>query len=78
MRGVPLSLLNICLTLEALLISGPKDGYAEGKVVALAKVKDDIFELFKVDCAGNYTTKCQEFEFIEFGILKAIDKLARR
>ncbi|MFS7921313.1 hypothetical protein Hanom_Chr03g00235341 [Helianthus anomalus] len=76
-RG-PKSLLNICLTLDALFISGLKEGYDEGKVVALAKVKDDIFELFKVDCAGDYTAKCQEFEFIEFGILKAIDKLAQR
>ncbi|KAF5759219.1 hypothetical protein HanXRQr2_Chr16g0738651 [Helianthus annuus] len=57
---------------------GRKDRYAEGKAAALAKEKDDKFELFKVDCVGNYTANCQEYEFVEFGILKAIDKLARR
>ncbi|KAM0011282.1 hypothetical protein Hdeb2414_s0017g00508301 [Helianthus debilis subsp. tardiflorus] len=53
-----------------------KDGYLEGKAAALARTKEDKFDLFKVDCAGNDTAKRQEFEFIEFGILKAIDKLA--
>ncbi|KAJ0713898.1 hypothetical protein HanPI659440_Chr13g0483541 [Helianthus annuus] len=36
---------------------GRKDGYAEGKAAALAKEKDDKFELFKMDCTGNYTAK---------------------
>ncbi|KAF5773756.1 hypothetical protein HanRHA438_Chr13g0602931 [Helianthus annuus] len=58
--------------------SGRKDGYAEGKAAVLAKEKDDKFELYKVDCAGNYTAKRQEYKFIEFGILKAIKKLTRR
>ncbi|KAM0067263.1 hypothetical protein Hdeb2414_s0002g00058941 [Helianthus debilis subsp. tardiflorus] len=57
--------------------SGRKDGYAEGKAVAHAKEKDEKFELFKVDFIGNYISKHQEYEFTEFGILKAIDKLAR-
>ncbi|MFS7999138.1 hypothetical protein Hanom_Chr12g01162481 [Helianthus anomalus] len=58
--------------------NGRKDGYAEGKAAALAKEKDHQFELFKVDCAGNYMAKRQEYEFLEFGILKAIEKLSRR
>ncbi|KAJ0513868.1 hypothetical protein HanRHA438_Chr10g0453221 [Helianthus annuus] len=57
--------------------SGRKDGYAEGKVAALAKEKDHQFELFKVDCAGNYTAKRQEYEFLVFRILRAIEKLSR-
>ncbi|MFS8018566.1 hypothetical protein Hanom_Chr15g01393511 [Helianthus anomalus] len=43
--------------------SGRKDGYTEGKAAVLAKEKDHQFELFK---------------FLEFGILKAIEKLSRR
>ncbi|KAJ0796110.1 hypothetical protein HanPI659440_Chr04g0158371 [Helianthus annuus] len=57
--------------------SGRKDGYAEGMAAAHPKEKDEKFELFKVDFASNYTSKRQEYEFTEFGILKAIDKLAR-
>ncbi|KAJ0725437.1 hypothetical protein HanPI659440_Chr12g0458711 [Helianthus annuus] len=58
--------------------SGRKDGYGEGKAAALAKEKDHQFELFKVDCTGNYTAKRQEYEFLEFGILKVIEKLTRK
>ncbi|KAF5789818.1 hypothetical protein HanXRQr2_Chr09g0375691 [Helianthus annuus] len=58
--------------------SGRKDGYAEGKAAALAKEKDHQFKLFKVDCTGNYTAKREEYEYLEFGILKAIDKLTRK
>ncbi|KAJ0440257.1 hypothetical protein HanHA300_Chr16g0634401 [Helianthus annuus] len=57
--------------------SGRKNGYADGKVADLAKEKDHQFELFKVDCAGNYTAKRQEYEFLEFGILRATEKLSR-
>ncbi|KAJ0678185.1 hypothetical protein HanOQP8_Chr12g0444971 [Helianthus annuus] len=58
--------------------SGRKDGYGEGKAAALAKEKDHQFELFKVDWTGNYTAKRQEYEFLEVGILKAIEKLTRK
>ncbi|KAM0070417.1 hypothetical protein Hdeb2414_s0001g00012871 [Helianthus debilis subsp. tardiflorus] len=58
--------------------SGRKDGYAESKAGAKEGIRDDRFELFKQDCAANYATKRREFEFIEFGILKAIGKLAHR
>ncbi|KAM0008162.1 hypothetical protein Hdeb2414_s0120g00802881 [Helianthus debilis subsp. tardiflorus] len=76
-RSVPLELAKYMFDLGgAAYDSGRKDGYSESKAAALARTKDDKFDLFKVDFAGNYTSKCQEFEFMEFGILKAIDKLA--
>ncbi|MFS7990060.1 hypothetical protein Hanom_Chr11g01054371 [Helianthus anomalus] len=56
--------------------SGRKDGYVEAKVATLAK--DHQFELFKVDCTGDYTAKREEYEYLEFGILKAINKLTRK
>ncbi|MFS7918653.1 hypothetical protein Hanom_Chr03g00203651 [Helianthus anomalus] len=58
--------------------SGRKDGYGEGKAAAFAKEKDRQFDLFKIDCTGNYTTKRQKYEFLEFGILKAIEKLTQK
>ncbi|KAM0028548.1 hypothetical protein Hdeb2414_s0018g00515191 [Helianthus debilis subsp. tardiflorus] len=58
--------------------SGHKDGYAKCKATVLEKEKDHQFKLFKVDCVGNYMAKCQEYEFLKFGILKAIEKLSRR
>ncbi|KAM0070648.1 hypothetical protein Hdeb2414_s0001g00015561 [Helianthus debilis subsp. tardiflorus] len=58
--------------------SGRKDGYGEGKAAALAKDKDHQFELYKVDCTANYTAKRQEYEFLEFGIIKTIEKLTRK
>ncbi|KAM0039415.1 hypothetical protein Hdeb2414_s0012g00381851 [Helianthus debilis subsp. tardiflorus] len=58
--------------------SGRKDGYGEGKTTAIAKEKGHRFELYKVDCIANYTAKRQEYEFLEFGIIKAIEKLNRK
>ncbi|KAJ0800045.1 hypothetical protein HanPI659440_Chr03g0098431 [Helianthus annuus] len=58
--------------------NGCKDGYAKGKAAAKEGARDDKFELSKEDCVATYATKRHEFEFIEFGILKAIDKLAER
>ncbi|KAJ0827879.1 hypothetical protein HanRHA438_Chr17g0830901 [Helianthus annuus] len=58
--------------------NGRKDGYGEGKVAPLAKDKDYQFELYKVDCIANYTAKRQEYEFLEFVIIKAIKKLIRK
>ncbi|MFS7953656.1 hypothetical protein Hanom_Chr07g00621211 [Helianthus anomalus] len=87
-RGVPLILDRLVRSEElakymfdlgvAAYDIGHKNGYAEGKEAAHAKERDEKFELFKVDCTGNYTSKRQEYEFIEFGILKAIVKLACR
>ncbi|KAF5773840.1 hypothetical protein HanRHA438_Chr13g0603851 [Helianthus annuus] len=57
--------------------SGCKDGYIEGKADAKEGARDDKFELVKEDCVADYAAKRHEFEFIEFSILKAIDKLAR-
>ncbi|MFS8035013.1 hypothetical protein Hanom_Chr17g01587991 [Helianthus anomalus] len=57
--------------------SGRKDGYAEGKAFANAGTHDEKFELFMEDCAANYATKRHEFGFLEFGIMKDIEKLAR-
>ncbi|MFS8001814.1 hypothetical protein Hanom_Chr13g01194761 [Helianthus anomalus] len=48
---------------------GRKDGYAE---------KDYHFELYKQDCTAAYTAKRREYEFIEFGIVKAVEKLSRK
>ncbi|KAJ0752386.1 hypothetical protein HanPI659440_Chr09g0323741 [Helianthus annuus] len=39
---------------DATYNSGLKDGYSEGKAAELARTKEDKFDLFKVDCAGNY------------------------
>ncbi|KAM0071157.1 hypothetical protein Hdeb2414_s0001g00021691 [Helianthus debilis subsp. tardiflorus] len=57
---------------------GRKDGYAEGKVVALERKANNYFELFKEDCAGHYRNKLKEFGVLEFGVLKAIEKLSRK
>ncbi|KAM0065547.1 hypothetical protein Hdeb2414_s0003g00115981 [Helianthus debilis subsp. tardiflorus] len=58
--------------------SGRKDGYAEAKVATLAKENDHQFELFKVDYTDDYTAKRKEYEYLKFGILKAINKLTRK
>ncbi|KAF5779059.1 hypothetical protein HanRHA438_Chr12g0566351 [Helianthus annuus] len=52
--------------------SGRNDGYVEGKAFAKAGTHDEKFELFTEDCAANYTTKCHEFGFLEFGILRLL------
>ncbi|MFS7935160.1 hypothetical protein Hanom_Chr05g00400181 [Helianthus anomalus] len=58
--------------------SGQKDGYGEGRVVVASNGKDYHFELYKHDCTAAYTAKHQEYEFIEFGTVKAVEKLCRR
>ncbi|KAM0040910.1 hypothetical protein Hdeb2414_s0011g00359901 [Helianthus debilis subsp. tardiflorus] len=63
---------------QAAYNSGRKDGYAEGRVAAVNNNKDYQFELFKEDCTAAYTAKRREYEFIEFGIVKDVEKLSRK
>ncbi|MFS7907122.1 hypothetical protein Hanom_Chr01g00067551 [Helianthus anomalus] len=63
---------------EAAYNSGRKDGYAEGRVAALSNENDYHFELYKQDCTSAYIAKRREYEFIEFGIVKAFEKLSRK
>ncbi|KAJ0780472.1 hypothetical protein HanPI659440_Chr06g0238141 [Helianthus annuus] len=58
--------------------SGRKDGYGKGRAAAIDNEKDYHFKLYKVDCTANYTAKRQKYEFLEFGIVKAIEKLTRK
>ncbi|KAJ0704086.1 hypothetical protein HanPI659440_Chr14g0558761 [Helianthus annuus] len=55
-----------------------KYGYGEGRAVAMNKENDYHFELFKEDCTTKYTAKRQEYEFIEFGIVKSVEKLSQK
>ncbi|MFS7916663.1 hypothetical protein Hanom_Chr03g00179961 [Helianthus anomalus] len=57
--------------------NGRKDGYSEGRVAAANNVKDYHFEMYKEDCGAVYAAKHRDYEFLEFGIVKAIDKLSR-
>ncbi|KAL9991768.1 hypothetical protein Hdeb2414_s1257g00999891 [Helianthus debilis subsp. tardiflorus] len=57
---------------------GRKDGYGEGRATTMVNEKVDHFELHKVDCSAKYTAKCQECEFLEFGIVRAVEKLSRK
>ncbi|MFS7907149.1 hypothetical protein Hanom_Chr01g00067871 [Helianthus anomalus] len=63
---------------EAAYNSGRKDGYAEGRATTLSNEKDYHFELYKQDCTAAYTATHREYEFIEFGIVKAVEKLSRK
>ncbi|KAJ0762438.1 hypothetical protein HanOQP8_Chr04g0161361 [Helianthus annuus] len=58
--------------------SGRKDGYGEGRAAAMNNEKDYHFELFKEDCNAKYAVKRRDYEFVEFGIVKAVEKLSRR
>ncbi|KAM0052329.1 hypothetical protein Hdeb2414_s0007g00246991 [Helianthus debilis subsp. tardiflorus] len=58
--------------------SGKKEGYSEGRATAVSNEKDYHFELFKEDCSGKYASKRREYEFVEFGIVKAVEKLSRK
>ncbi|MFS7998893.1 hypothetical protein Hanom_Chr12g01159461 [Helianthus anomalus] len=55
---------------------GRKGGYAEGRSTAENKEALKNFDLYKVDCAARYAEKRQEFESIEFAIVKAAGKLS--
>ncbi|KAM0026151.1 hypothetical protein Hdeb2414_s0020g00554801 [Helianthus debilis subsp. tardiflorus] len=63
---------------EAAYNSGRKDGYGEGRVAAAAKEKDYHFELYKEDSTAAYATKRQEYEFLEFAIVRPVEKLSRK
>ncbi|KAM0043726.1 hypothetical protein Hdeb2414_s0010g00344631 [Helianthus debilis subsp. tardiflorus] len=63
---------------QAAYNSGRKDGYAEGRAAAASNENVYHFELFKEDCTAAYTAKRREYEFIEFGIVKAVEKLSRK
>ncbi|MFS8026732.1 hypothetical protein Hanom_Chr16g01490161 [Helianthus anomalus] len=63
---------------QAVYNSGWKNGYGEGRAAAANNEKDYHFELYKEDCGAAYAAKRREYEFIEFGIVKAVDKLSRR
>ncbi|MFS7976078.1 hypothetical protein Hanom_Chr10g00888221 [Helianthus anomalus] len=55
-----------------------KDGFVEGKAFVLEERPDHEFELFKTDCGTRFRDKRKEFDHLEFGILKAIEKLSRK
>ncbi|KAM0056766.1 hypothetical protein Hdeb2414_s0006g00222351 [Helianthus debilis subsp. tardiflorus] len=63
---------------QAAYNSDHKEGYSEGRAAAASGEKDHHFELFKEDCSGKYTTKRREYEFIEFGVVKAVENLSQK
>ncbi|KAM0051423.1 hypothetical protein Hdeb2414_s0007g00236321 [Helianthus debilis subsp. tardiflorus] len=63
---------------EAACDLGRKEGYAEGRVAAESKEPLKNFELYKTDCVARYAEKRQEFESLEFGVVKAAKKLSRK
>ncbi|KAF5754656.1 hypothetical protein HanXRQr2_Chr17g0793731 [Helianthus annuus] len=63
---------------QAAYNSGQKEGYSEGRAAAAINEKDYHFELYKEDCSGKYAAKRREHEFVEFGIVKAVEKLSRK
>ncbi|MFS7994921.1 hypothetical protein Hanom_Chr12g01111771 [Helianthus anomalus] len=63
---------------QAAYNSGQKDGYGEGRAAAMNNEKDYHFELFKEECTAKYAAKRQDYEFIEFGIVKVVEKLSRK
>ncbi|KAJ0818624.1 hypothetical protein HanPI659440_Chr00c01g0704601 [Helianthus annuus] len=58
--------------------SGRKYGYSEGKAAAINKEKDHHFEFYAEDCDGRYAAKRREFSSLEFAVVKAAEKLARK
>ncbi|KAJ0776133.1 hypothetical protein HanLR1_Chr02g0042121 [Helianthus annuus] len=63
---------------QAAYNSGRKCGYAEGKAAVINKEKDYHFELYKEDCDGAYAAKRKEFSTLEFVVVRAAEKLARK
>ncbi|KAJ0626492.1 hypothetical protein HanHA89_Chr01g0013791 [Helianthus annuus] len=61
---------------EAAYAHGRKESYAEGRSTAEAKEALKSFDLYKTDCAARYAEKQQEFESLEFAIVKAAGKLS--
>ncbi|KAJ0789427.1 hypothetical protein HanPI659440_Chr05g0203441 [Helianthus annuus] len=58
--------------------NGRKDGYGEGRSAAEAKEALKDFDLYKTDCVARYAEKRQEYEFLEFAIVKVVGKLSRK
>ncbi|KAJ0466683.1 hypothetical protein HanIR_Chr14g0674911 [Helianthus annuus] len=58
--------------------SGQKYGYSEGKAAAINNEKDHHFELYAENCDGRYAAKRKEFASLEFAVVKAAEKLARK
>ncbi|KAM0055804.1 hypothetical protein Hdeb2414_s0006g00210431 [Helianthus debilis subsp. tardiflorus] len=63
---------------QAAYNSGRKDGYNRGRAVATNNEKDYHFEFYKEYCGAVYATKRRDYEFVEYGIVKAVDKLSWR
>ncbi|KAM0072060.1 hypothetical protein Hdeb2414_s0001g00032221 [Helianthus debilis subsp. tardiflorus] len=63
---------------EAAYNHGRKEGYAEGRSAVEKKEALKSFYLYKVDYADRYAEKRQEFESLEFAIIKAAAKLSRK
>ncbi|KAM0004392.1 hypothetical protein Hdeb2414_s0006g00211821 [Helianthus debilis subsp. tardiflorus] len=63
---------------EAAYDHGRKDGYAEGRSSTEAKEALKSFDLYKTDCSARYAEKQQEFESLDFAIVKAAIKLSRK
>ncbi|KAJ0715806.1 hypothetical protein HanPI659440_Chr13g0505621 [Helianthus annuus] len=63
---------------EAAYRSGRKDVYREGRAAAAVNEKDYHFELYKENCTSAYAAKRQEYEFLEFAIVRAVEKLSRK
>ncbi|KAF5790912.1 hypothetical protein HanRHA438_Chr09g0400131 [Helianthus annuus] len=58
--------------------SGRKNGYSEGRAAAVNNEKDYHFEFYKEDCGAAYAAKRQEFASLEFGVVKAAQKLSQK
>ncbi|KAM0036132.1 hypothetical protein Hdeb2414_s0014g00422671 [Helianthus debilis subsp. tardiflorus] len=63
---------------EAACDLGRKEGYAEGRAAAESKEPLKDFELYKTDCVWRYAKEGQEFASLEFGVVKAAQKLSRK
>ncbi|KAJ0692872.1 hypothetical protein HanPI659440_Chr15g0590791 [Helianthus annuus] len=63
---------------EAAYDSGRKEGHGEGRAAAAANEKVDHFDLYKTDCSARYASKRQEYEFLEFAIVRAVETLSRK
>ncbi|MFS8025544.1 hypothetical protein Hanom_Chr16g01476321 [Helianthus anomalus] len=48
------------------------------RAASVANEKVDHFELYKADCSAHYVSKRQEYEFLEFAIVRAVEKLSRK
>ncbi|MFS8025404.1 hypothetical protein Hanom_Chr16g01474561 [Helianthus anomalus] len=63
---------------EAARDLGRKEGYTKERAAAESKEPLKSFELYKTDRVGRYAEKRQEFESLEFGVVKAAEKLSRK